>query len=230
MLDHEIGPGGRVNLGWPRSDGLRWLRRRAGCRQLKFLRLITWAVDGSIIRVVSEPHRLSYVGDSQIAEAFLEILPRHNLVYFPDPPPPPLIEPGMGYEASDPYSIVASGSYDTAETDIAAAIADFAAQFPGRADITDGGAMPSGGVLTFRGRRQLLDDLYPLLNIEQVEVLYPEEDDDWASVEEQIEADATGDAPVELYVTGWGDLRPRVAVAVAAFSGAASRTGSDRLQ
>ncbi len=112
---------------------------------------------------------------------------------------------------------MASGSYDTAETDIAHAIADFGAQYPGRAHIIDGGAMPSDGVLTFRGRRELINDLYLLLGLEQVSVLEPMEDDDWPSVDEQIKADPTGDSAIELQVLGWGDLQPPVAAATAAF-------------
>ncbi len=166
---------------------------------------------------MSEPHRLSYEGDPRVVESFLAILTRHNLAYSRNQPTEPDLEPGMDYDPSDPFSIVASGSYDTAETDIADAIADFAAQFPGRANIIDGGAMPSDGVLTFRGRHELINDLEVLLGREQVGVLYPMEDDDWASVDEQTEADPTGEAAVELQVSGWGDLRPPVAAAVAAF-------------
>lgn len=164
-----------------------------------------------------EPHRLSYMGDPALVESFLEILARHGLVHIPDAAPAATPEPGMDYDASDPYSIVASGSYDTASTDIAHAIADFTTRFPGRARIYDGGAMPSGGLLTFRGRHELIDDFYPLLAFEDVEVMDPQEDDDWASVDQQIEADPTGDAAIEMQVIGGKDLPRHVVAAVAAF-------------
>lgn len=157
------------------------------------------------------------MGDPRLVTPFLAILARNNLVHIPDPAPPPTLEPGMDYDTSDPYSIVASGSYDTARTDIAHAIAAFTTRYPGRAHIYDGGAMPSGGVLTFRGRHELIDDLYRLLDLEQVEVLDPQPDDDWASVDQQIKADPVGEATIEMQVLGWKDLQRRIAAAVAAF-------------
>ena len=164
-----------------------------------------------------EPHRLSYVGDPQLAGSFLEILSRHDLVHSRDQATEPVLEAGEEYDPSDPFSIVVGGNYDTAETDIARAIAEFTRRFPGRAHISDGGAMPSGGILTFHGRHALIDDLCRLLFLEDVEVSYPAPDDDWVSIEEQVAADPGGDAAIETRLIGWGDLRLPVAAAVAGF-------------